>query len=269
MLVIGGGCPGKRIKKRPAWGLYAGLSGLDDRGHREGLCLGADTAARHGRTVLQQCVERATHVLQLVSANCPIPARRVTAGPCILTRVKTKRRKLFTRPPRRRRWPLLIAFFAALAGGVSAAGWRIVSGSNSDTAFAAGLGARLEWQSPGQLPKWAADLADGMIEQSRSQYLVALADLNRDQQAELLIAPAVAKYDVFIPDTPLRLIWRSPEGWRLSSASLSCRPQRLGGFLSLGWWDLPCPTSRGQVLLRWTGEGYRGPSRDQTGRFSS
>ncbi len=157
---------------------------------------------------------------------------------------------------RRSRTRLLVRITAVLALAVTSAASaallmvRPVPGTD----FAPGLA--LKWHEPGDLPAWAQAVLEDHVEQSDYQIQVALAELNRDRQPELLVAPAARRYDVFIPDTPLRIIHKNDGRWRTSESEFNCRPQRLGSFVTDGYWDLDCSSSTSRRVLRWAGDRY-------------
>ncbi len=126
----------------------------------------------------------------------------------------------------------------------------------SDPVTSYGPGQPLYWQPPGRIPDWAGAVLEQQVSQAHYQIQVALADLNRDQRLEILVAPAAGRYDVFVPDSPLRVISHRGDGWQMSEANISCRPDHYGSFFSSGFWDLPCRSGGRKVLLRWNGKNY-------------
>ncbi|MFK7956492.1 MAG: hypothetical protein AB8B96_10375 [Lysobacterales bacterium] len=114
----------------------------------------------------------------------------------------------------------------------------------------------LTWLAPGRIPDWAREVLELSIAEADYQIQVALADLNRDQRLEVLVAPAPGRYDVFIPDSPFRIIMHRGDGWEVSEADVSCRPNQYGSFFSSGFWDLPCRAGGKPALLRWNGQNY-------------
>ncbi len=161
------------------------------------------------------------------------------------------------KPARRRRkapYALLLAALLALAG---AAGATLLQ-SRSAPGVGHGPGQPLTWHAPEDLPDWARDLLAQFVSESDHQIQIALADLNRDQRLEVLIAPASKRYDVFIPDLPLRLLTHQSGRWQVSQADVRCRPHQYGSFLTAEFWDLQCRNSDGPQLLRWNGRHYTG-----------
>ncbi len=149
-------------------------------------------------------------------------------------------------------WFLLVMVVPA---GV--AGWML----RPDTAHpvARSMGQVLQYEYADHLPEWAIPITRQFVQEPSYQWVAATADLNQDGRPELLIAPAPRISDLFIPDTPLRLVTQDDHGeWQMIDTGVSCRPQALGSFLANGYWDLPCHTRRSRVILRWNGSRYRG-----------
>ncbi len=122
---------------------------------------------------------------------------------------------------------------------------------------ARGPGATLKWVEASRLPTWAQSaLTDGKIENVHALRF-SLADINRDDQPEILISAAERRFDVYIADSPLRALWQFNGVWQTSNADVACRPDELGPFATNGVWDLHCRSGSKNTLLRWDSGNYR------------
>ena len=125
-----------------------------------------------------------------------------------------------------------------------------------DGASEAGIGKRLNLTRVEHLPEWAREVVHDQQLGADYQFVATIIDLDRDRQYEILLAPAPPSPDLFVADHPLAIIRYHNETWRYQATPVSCRPTRLGSFLSNGVWDLPCRTANGSTVLRWSGSGY-------------
>ncbi len=158
---------------------------------------------------------------------------------------------MFARRRRRRRvWP----WIALLSAGIAGAAWALLP--LKAPLHAGGLGQPLEYSSVGKLPRWARDAVRTQALAPDYQVVVALVDLNRDERPEILVAPAPAQTDLFIPDIGLHVLRHADGAWQATTSPISCRPYRLGSFLTEGFWDLDCRSGRGSRVLRWNGAEY-------------
>lgn len=157
---------------------------------------------------------------------------------------------------RRSRIRLLLRVAAVLALAVTSAASAALLMVRPQPSIDFAPGQTLQWHEPAELPAWAKAALDEHIKQSNYQIQVALAELNRDRQPEILVAAAARRYDVFIPDTPLRIIRLDQGAWRISESEFNCRPQRLGSFVTDGYWDLDCSHGGERRVLRWAGDRY-------------
>ncbi|MEM7709061.1 MAG: hypothetical protein AAF358_26165 [Pseudomonadota bacterium] len=157
------------------------------------------------------------------------------------------------RPSRTR---LLVRIAAVLALAVTSAASAALLMVRPQPSIDFAPGHTLQWHEPAELPAWAKTALEEHIEQSDYQIQVALAELNRDRQPEILVAAAARRYDVFIPHTPLRIIRLDQGTWKISESEFNCRPQRLGSFVTDGYWDLDCSHGSERRVLRWAGDRY-------------
>ena len=160
------------------------------------------------------------------------------------------RRRVFRQRRRRRRWIWALPLLAAVATAT------LALRPLRPPLPATGIGQELVYQSIGKLPAWAQQAVKLQAIAPEYQLVAAIVDLNRDEQFEILVAPAPPRPDLFIPDINLRVVRFEADHWRASAAPVSCRPPRLGGFLTGGYWDLPCRNGRGRHVLRWDGSQY-------------
>ncbi len=158
---------------------------------------------------------------------------------------------VFGQRRRRRAWPWILLLFAAVAAGGA---WILLP--MREPAVFSGLGQPLSYQPIGGLPAWAQEAVRAHGIAPDYQLVAAVVDLNRDEQAEIVVAPAPARADLFIPDLSLRVLTFEQDRWRASASPVSCRPSRLGSFLTDGYWDLRCRDGRGSHVLRWNGVQY-------------
>ena len=158
----------------------------------------------------------------------------------------------------RRRGRPLLRLAAALAMALTSAASAALLMARPDSASFFEPGLKLKWQSPAELPDWARAVLDQHVDESDYQIRVALAELNRDRQPELLVAPAARRYDLFIPDSPLRVLSWEAGRWVMSESPAGCRPRHLGSFMTRGFWDLDCSQKGQRRVLRWTGRRYTG-----------
>jgi hypothetical protein len=161
--------------------------------------------------------------------------------------------------PRRRRhpgrWLLLATLVPLVAAGTVA--FRLGTDALHGRNISVGLDAPIHMGAVKDLPAWALDVVHDLQLGADYQFVAAALDLNRDEQPEILLAPAPPRQDVFVPDTPLRVLVFENGQWQMDDTRLSCRPHRIGSFLTRDWWDLRCRTAQGSHVLRWTGYGYR------------
>jgi hypothetical protein len=120
----------------------------------------------------------------------------------------------------------------------------------------AGIGKPLNLTSVDNLPDWARKVIHDQQLGADYHFVATVVDLDRDGQDEILLAPAARRQDVFVPRNPLAIIRYADSAWEYQATPVSCRPNRLGSFLSHGAWDLPCRTVNGNTVLRWTGSAY-------------
>lgn len=164
---------------------------------------------------------------------------------------------LFHDRPRRRpgRWMLLlVAVPLVAAGGVAV---QLGLEARHPTLPVAGVGEHLELTELGRLPDWARSAVHDLQLGPDYQFVATAIDLNRDEQPEILLAPAPPRPDLFIPESALRVLIYQDGHWEMDDTGLACRPGQIGSFVTREWWDLRCRTARGEHVLRWTGFGYR------------
>ena len=106
------------------------------------------------------------------------------------------------------------------------------------------------------LPDWARQVIHDQQLGADYQFVATIVDLDRDQQYEILLAPAPPTPDVFVADHPLAVIRYQNQAWHYQATPVSCRPTQLGSFVTHGSWDLPCRTINGRIVLRWSGSSY-------------
>jgi hypothetical protein len=158
------------------------------------------------------------------------------------------------RQPRRWHWLILLMMLLTAA----AAAPLILSTPRPHAGVTLpGVGSELQWVKIGDLPEWAFAVVRDLHLGADYQFRATVVDLNRDDQQEIVIAPAPARPDLFVPEAPLRIVVFEHDRWQVDDADLSCRPDRLGSFLTNDWWDLSCRNAHGRHLLRFNGQGYR------------
>lgn len=166
------------------------------------------------------------------------------------------KRPLFRTTPRRGRkrlWLVLLALpLAALATVIAP-----LAGDREPPPLMAGVGVPLDLAPVTQLPSWALDAVHDLKLGADYQFVAIVIDLNRDEQPEILLAPAPPRQDLFIADSPLRVLVHVDGAWQVDDTRLSCRPNAIGGFVTNDWWDLRCRSPRGAHVLRYNGLGYR------------
>lgn len=154
---------------------------------------------------------------------------------------------------RKRLWFVLIGLpLAALATVIAP-----LTNKPEPAPLVAGVGVPLDLQPVTELVPWALDVVHDQQLGTDYQFVALIIDLNRDEQPEILLAPAPPRQDLFIADSPLRVLIHRDGRWQINDSGLSCRPHAIGAFVTNDWWDLRCRSQRGSHVLRWNGSSYR------------
>jgi hypothetical protein len=149
------------------------------------------------------------------------------------------------------RWMLALLFGSAVAYAAF-----LAIESSRDGAPRTGVGSSLNLVKIEHLPDWARQVIHEQQLGADYQFVATIVDLDRDQQFEILLAPAPPTPDVFVADHPLAVIRYQDQIWHYQATPVSCRPTQLGSFVTNGSWDLPCRTINGRTVLRWSGSSY-------------
>jgi hypothetical protein len=157
------------------------------------------------------------------------------------------------RTRRRKPWRWILALM--LGSAVAYSAFLAMASSRVD-APQTGIGKPLDLVKIENLPDWARQVIHEQQLGADYQFVAAIVDLDRDQQFEILLAPAPPTPDVFVADHPLAVIRYRDQVWQYLATPVSCRPTQLGSFVTNGSWDLPCRTINGRTVLRWSGSNY-------------